>query len=828
MYAQKNDLLDEVFAPISDPQRLSTLRETQLLDTPPEEVFDRFTRLASRMIGAPIALISLVDKDRQFFKSAVGLGEPLATDRETPLSVSFCKYLVATGEPLLIEDARSHPLVCDNPAVTEGGVVAYAGVPLQSSGQTLGSFCVVDYQPRNWSEEQIETLQTLAASVMTEIELRRLVGKTRQVMRDRIAEKDERFRIIIESVRDYAIYMTDTDGHVSSWNAGAEHLLGYSQEEVLGRMKHLFFTEEDVRERRPEWEFSQAIEHGSHDDEGWRVRKDGTRFWASVLTTVINGSNGEVRGFVKVLRDITEQREAERERKALAERYRATFEDAPVGIANVDLEGLWLDVNPKFSEILGYTREELLGQRAMEILPPEDESVRVKLFQIRDQLLRREIQSYTFEKRCTHKEGKPIWVNFTITVACEDGSPSYFITVLEDITDQKMLEEQFRQSQKLEALGLLAGGVAHDFNNMMSVVIGYSSLLLSKPSVDPQCLKGLEMIKQAGEHAAGLTRQLLAFSRKQALSPEMIDLNGVIGHSHKMLRRLITEDIELVTLPSPEPLPLFADPGQIEQVLINLVVNARDAMPQGGQLTVQSQRVHLSEEYAQLHSQTPPGVYALLSVSDTGVGMDKETQRRVFEPFFTTKEKGKGTGLGLSTVYGIVKQSGGQIELYSESGQGTVFKIYLPLIDQDLSAGPSEKVPQEDHRGGATVLVVEDEPMVRSLVSASLQSHGYAVLEAGNGEEGLRLYERHLRHEGGIDLVLTDTIMPQMGGRELAERIKVVHPEQKVLFMSGYTDDTIIRHGVLEAGIHFLQKPFTPQVLLDKVKGLLQETEVRS
>ena len=380
-------------------------------------------------------------------------------------------------------------------------------------------------------------------------------------------------------------------------------------------------------------------------------------------------------------------------------------------------------------------------------------------------------------------------------------------------------EQQLRQAQKMEVVGKLAGGIAHDFNNLLTVITGYSEILLSNMSEADPIRRELNAIKQAGEKAGALTRQLLAFSRRQMLQPKVIDLNAVVNNLGQMLRRLVGEDIDLVAVLDKKLWRLKADPGQIEQVLMNLVVNARDAMPKGGKLTIETANVELDENYARQHVTVKSGQYVMLAVSDTGCGMDAETQSHLFEPFFTTKEHGKGTGLGLSTVYGIIKQSGGTVWVYSEPGQGATFKIYLPRLEEDGEMIESSAILTPKRRGSETVLLVEDEEIVRTLVRTILTDNSYIVLEAQNGREAIRICEEFT---GQIHILMTDIVMPEMSGRELAERLAISRPHVKVLYTSGYTDDAVVRHGVLAADTAFLQKPFTPDVLLNKMREVLE------
>ncbi|MGV3723426.1 MAG: CHASE3 domain-containing protein [Actinomycetota bacterium] len=405
-----------------------------------------------------------------------------------------------------------------------------------------------------------------------------------------------------------------------------------------------------------------------------------------------------------------------------------------------------------------------------------------------------------------------------------EGRKTGAVIVLSDITDrvraQQVLHEteaQLYQSQKMEAVGRLAGGIAHDFNNMLAAILGYSEILLWRQDLDPASRSQIEEISAAANRAATLTRQLLTFSRRQVVAAKQIDLNQTVNEVHGMLRRLIGEDIELITVPASQAALVMADPSQVEQVLINLVVNARDAMPEGGRLTVEIQNVDLDDAYASEHAEVTAGPYVMLAVSDTGHGMDRETQSHIFEPFYTTKSLGAGTGLGLATVYGIIKQSGGHVWVYSEPGRGSTFKIYLPRVSCAPQVKPTE-TPLALARGTETILLVEDEPFVRAVARQILEMSGYQVLEAGHGADALRV---SAEFDGPIHLLLTDVVMPQMNGRELAQALAPLRPEVRVLFMSGYTDDAVVRHGVLSAEVSFVQKPFTAVNLARKVREVL-------
>lgn len=424
------------------------------------------------------------------------------------------------------------------------------------------------------------------------------------------------------------------------------------------------------------------------------------------------------------------------------------------------------------------------------------------------------------EYRTTWPDGSTHWIaSIGRTLHGEAGEPIRSVGVAIDMTAQKNLEEQFQQAQKLEAIGGLAAGVAHDFNNLLTIVSGYCELLAVRFAEDPVAIQELDEIRRAGASAAALTRQLLAFSRRQIVAPRDVDLNSILNESYKMVRRLVEENVQINLRLADQPMPIHADPGQIEQVLLNLVINARDAMPDGGLVTIETGSAVVTEPYARTHLDVRPGSYALLSVSDTGSGMSSEVQSRLFEPFFTTKEQGRGTGLGLATVYGIVKQAGGHIWVGSEVGIGTTFKVYLPLAPttEVPAPAPASQAPAE-LQGSETVLVVEDAAPLRALTGRILRSHGYTVLLAENGEEARRFC---IGHQGPIHVALINVVMPGMSGRAVGDWIERSRPETKIIYQSGYTDETIAHHGVLYPGTTFLQKPFTSDVLLKTIRGVL-------
>ncbi len=577
---------------LENPARLAALQTVALLDTPTEEAFDRLTRLAARFVNAPVALVSLVDANRQFFKSCVGLPEPWNSRRETPLSHSFCQHNRVAGHPLIIEDARTHHLLKDNLAIVDLNVIAYLGIPLVTSdGYVLGSFCVIDSKPRGWGAEDVSVIQDLAAAVMTEIHLR---------------------------------------------------------------------TE-------------------------------------------------------------------------MADRSRAEGE----------LDNL-ASLNTRLSEEISARKE---------------------------------------------------------------------------AEEQKhQLEAQLHQAQKMEAIGRLSGGVAHDLNNLLSPILGYGELLSEDSALNNKQRESINHILNAGLRARDLVRQLLTFSRKQALQFKPLNINHTIENFSKLLRHTIPENIEIKVILSPNIRPVMVDIGQIEQIIMNLAVNAADAMPDGGALTIYTDIAELDKAYASTHPEVTPGLYIMLAVSDTGCGMDKETCDHVFEPFFSTKGE-QGTGLGLATVFGIVKQHGGSIWLYSELNKGTTFKIYLPITEEGPVEEKANEKTVDDFTGTETILLVEDDELVLRLTLAVLQQQGYTILTARDGNEALAKLSSH---EGLVHMLLTDVILPGMNGKELYEKAVQEHSGLKVVFMSGYPDNVIARLRVLDKGAQFIQKPFSTKDLACKIKEVLK------
>lgn len=595
-------------------------------------------------------------------------------------------------------------------------------------------------------------------------------------------------------------YVFSHQGRFLRWNKNFESVSGYSAQELL-EMKPLdFFTGDDKKS------VGEAIRNvyvrGEAKVEADFVGKDGTRnpYFFSGKRVMID----ETPCLLGMGIDITQLKLAEQAFKNLVS-------NAPIGIFIVQ-GGKFKLTNPGFEEITGFTEEELLNKDALMAVTPEyEEKVRRNVI-----TMLKEKSTTPFEFQVKSKDGKTKWIMETVISTTYKGKPAilgYFM----DITDLKQLENQLIHAQKMEAVGRLAGGVAHDFNNILTAIIGYGNIMKLKLGENNPLGRYIDEIVKAADRATSLTHQLLTFSRKQVVQPRVFDLNSVVKDMDKMLHRLIGEDVDLVALLDTAPVLVKADPGQIEQVIMNLVINAADAMPHGGKLTIETSGVCLDELYVKTHFDALPGTYTMLAISDTGIGMDSKTLSRIFEPYFTSKAEGKGTGLGLSIVYGIVKQSGGHISVYSEPGRGTTFKIYFPAAEKVPDAVSKEESASL-LRGTETVLVVEDKDTVRFLICETLSAYGYKVLEARGGSEALTICERY---NEPIHLVLTDVVMPQMSGPELVGHLRPLRPDMRTLYTSGYAEKAVFHQGVPNSNALFLQKPFKPIEMVRKVRAAL-------
>ncbi len=606
---------------------------------------------------------------------------------------------------------------------------------------------------------------------------------------------ETRFRGIIENTAD-GIVIVSRDGIVRFANPAAGTMFGRKRNELVGEM------------------FGFPVVAGEATELDI-IRRGGEALVAEMRVTETVWRDESV--YLASLRDVTERERAEQALRKAAQEWRTTFDAISDAVRLVDAENRVLRCNKAMTRLLGKPFNEIINRHCYELVHGATEPISGCVFTRMKDTRRRESATIQMGER---------WFEAIVDPLLDDaGNVTGAVHILADITQRKRAEEalrqkeeQLRQSQKMEAVGRLAGGIAHDFNNLLTVITGYSELVLQRLDEQDPLHRDVEGILKAGERASSLTSQLLAFSRRQVLQPQVLDLNAVVRDMEKMLRRLIGEDIALVTVVDPGLTRIKADRSQIEQVIMNLAVNARDAMPDGGKLTIETTDMYLDREYAQQHAAVTPGHYVMLAVTDSGCGMDDETRKRIFEPFFTTKKVGEGTGLGLSTVYGIVKQSGGNIWVYSEPGQGTTFKVYLPRVTGEVEPEEAKAGPEKSLQGTETVLLVEDEEVVRELARRILTLYGYRVLEAANGGEALLICENR---KEPIHFLLTDVVMPGMSGRELHERLAQLRPGMKSLYMSGYPDTAILHRRALEPGMAFIQKPFSPEALARKVRAVL-------
>jgi two-component system cell cycle sensor histidine kinase/response regulator CckA len=632
-------------------------------------------------------------------------------------------------------------------------------------------------------------------------------------IRRELVEREELFHLISENAADM-IAIVDMEGKRLYNSLSYHRVLGYSPEELQASSSFEQIHPDD-RERVKK-AAADARRTGIGRTLEYRLRhKDGTWLWLESTSSVIQNARGEPEKLIIVNRDISERKKTEEALRQSEAGFRSVVQDAPYGIYRASSTGQILQVNPALEKMLGYElQDELLKSELVTgIFLHSGEYERLT------ELLIRTNEIKDVETEWKRRDGTPLTVRCSgRRINDENGMPAYFEVFAEDVTEKRVLEKQLRMAQKMEAIGRLSGGIAHDFNNLLGVIIGYSRVLKKELGANSALCEHAVEIEKAGQRAASLTKQLLAFSRQQVLTPAVLNLNTLVSDMEGMLPRLLGEDIAVSLALHSEVGSVKADQSQIEQVIMNLAVNARDAMPQGGKLKIQTANVELDQAYARDHPGSKAGNYVLLAVTDTGTGMNAETLAHIFEPFYTTKERGKGTGLGLATVYGIVKQSNGYIVVDSSPGRGTTFQIYLPQHIGKPATEEREVDSGEKLRGSESILLVEDSEPLRKLAQTFLESAGFRVMSAEHGEDALQVASRHGKT---FDLLLTDVVMPGMNGRVLAEQLLPRQPGMRVLYMSGYTDSFIAGHGVLEPGTHLLHKPFTDEVLIRKVREVL-------
>jgi PAS domain S-box-containing protein len=719
-----------------------------------------------------------------------------------------------SGRSRVVNDTRLYAVPGGSEGLDSIALRAFIGVPLRDREKFGGILFLDRPESHEWTENEVETAEEVARHIAVAIHQARGLREHQELAGRLLSLMNNVPGVVYRGLRDWSLTFV---------GAEIERLSGYTAEEFVQGSVHwqdiihpedLPSVKTAVRTAVGEGQNILRMEYRIFHREGDSRRLADRR-------QLIYGPDGMLEYVDGLLLDITDRKVKEEELRATNQALQILVEASPLAIMALDTEGrvtLW---NPAAEKIFGWTKEEAIG-RVNPVVPEE----KIGEFHVlRERVLREEGFS-GLELRRRNKENMPVDISVsTAPMRNARGDVIGIMSVMDDITERKQIEEalrqseeQFRQAQKMEAVGMLAGGVAHDFNNLLTAIRGYSDLLLQRIDAASPYRKEVEGIHKAGERASVLTRQLLAFSRKQVLQAKVLNLNEIVSGMEDMLRRMIDENIDLITVLRPDLWSAQVDRGQIEQVIMNLVVNARDAIEGGGKITIETGNVVLDDAYVSRHSVVAPGAYAMLAVSDTGAGMDEETKERLFDPFFTTKKKGKGTGLGLSTVYGIIKQSNGYIWVYSEPKRGSAFKIYFPRHESLPAEEKPHMLPATSPRGHETILLVEDEELVRVLARDVLRKNGYTVLEACDGADAMGVA---VSHRGPIHLMITDVVMPKMGGQEVAVSLAPLQGEMKVLFMSGYTDDAIVQHGILRPGARFIQKPFRLDVFLRKVREVL-------
>jgi PAS domain S-box-containing protein len=626
----------------------------------------------------------------------------------------------------------------------------------------------------------------------------------------------------MQSVTDYAIVMLDPEGQVTSWNAGAKRFKGYDAEEILGRNFSQFYTPEDREKEAPKVALETAIREGRFETEGWRVRKDGSRFWADVIIEPIRSPDGKLVGFAKVTRDLSERKAAREELRRSEERFSLLVQSVTdYAIYMLDSKGCVSSWNPGAERFKGYSGSEIMGQHFSQFYTEEDKQAGIPHIALETAEREGRFEAEGWRVR---KDGTRFWASVIIDpIRSEDGRLIGFAKVTRDLTEKRAVEERLRQSQKMEAVGQLTGGLAHDFNNLLTGISG--SMEMMKLRMAQGRIQEFDRYFMAAhgavKRASALTHRLLAFSRRQTLDPQPTNTNRLILDLEELVRRTMGPGIDVEVVGTSGVWPTLVDPNQLENAILNLCINARDAMPDGGKLTIETANKWLDERAAR-QQDLPVGQYVSVCVTDTGTGMSAEVVARAFEPFFTTKPLGEGTGLGLSMVYGFARQSGGQVRIYSEVGQGTTMCIYLPRHDADAAGEEEPTIPSLQQPGGEgeVVLVIDDEPTIRMLIGEVLAEAGYAVIEAPDGPAGLKVLESNAR----VDLLITDVGLPGgMNGRQVADAARVSRPDLKVLFITGYAENAAVGKGRLGKGMFVVTKPFQMEALAARIREIITQ-----
>ncbi len=773
------------------------------------ELFVQIHSALKKVLYAENCFVALYDKKTETFRFPFFADRFDSVPPPQKLGRSCTEYVFRSGWPMLITQKVFDEMVRRGDVELVGTPSpAWLGVPLRTPSATLGVLVVQHYEDSTvYTERDLDFLTSVGGHIALAIE--------RKEADDALRKQQEEQQVIFHSAPLMILYK-DRENRILRANRAAALAHGMEVEELEGRTVSEYAPERAQKFHRDDLEVIQSGQPKLGILEEFQLPSGEIRMLHTDKIPY-RDEHGNIIGVIVFSTDVTERHHAREALRRSEANYRSLIQNAPYGVCRASAEGRLLDVNPALVEMLGYASEgDLLGLDLVAQVFADPAYAR----QILQEAEGRNRDAETDWKK---RDGTSIRVRLSVRLVRGAESPSvYYELVAENITERRALETQLRQAVKMEAIGRLAGGVAHDFNNLLMVIKGHAELLLERVGSDSWAHQKVEQVQRAADRAAALTRQLLAFSRMQLLQPRVIDLNVVVTEMGRLLPRLIGEDIDLAIRMAADLGRVKADQTQIEQVILNLAVNARDAMPDGGKLVIETSNVELDEGYARRHPPLSPGHYALLAVSDNGIGMDAETQAHIFEPFFTTKEKGKGTGLGLATVYGVVKQSGGYIWVYSEKNRGTTFKIYLPRVDDPVDASRGADVDGETPKGRETILLAEDEDAVREIAREFLQLSGYTVLEASDGASALALAEKH---GGPIHLLVTDMIMPGMTGRELAQRLAEHRPEMKIVFMSGYTEYATSRQGDIAESEVLLTKPFTRVTLARTVRDTLSKTK---
>lgn len=791
-------------------ERLATLYAYQILGTPHEKEFDDLARLAAQICGAPAAAITFLDDERQWFKSCLGIEL-----EETPRSVAFCDYTIRGTEPFVVTDARQDPRFADSPLVVHPPHLrAYLGLPLiVANGAALGALTVLDHQPREWTSEQIEAVKILANQTVNLLELRLLHREQTELLRTQAANEtslrasEQQYRLLFTSnPHPMWVYDSETLRFVDVNDAAIRHY-GYTRDQFLAMTIHDIRPADDVpRLDRRLATLSTGPSFGT-----WRHRKkDGSVIDVEISSDSIVYDGRAARLVLAV--DITQRRQAEKRLRQQA----ALLDIANDAITVRDLDDRITFWNPSAERLYGWRAEEALGQSVLDLLHVDKEAfaaARAKLM---------EEGAWTGQIRKRNRAGGEITVDGSWTLVYDEtGAPAAVLAINTDVTERNKLQAQILRAQRMESIGTLAGGIAHDLNNVLAPIL-LAVGMLRRQIAGQKEQHMLDMLEQNAQRGAELVRQVLTFARGAESDRTEVNLTQSISELERLIRDTFDRRIRVTTTVDPDIWPVMGDPTQIHQILLNLCVNARDAMPQGGHLELEAHNRLIDEQYASMNPQAEPGRYVQLTVADSGMGIPPNIRERIFDPFFTTKDVGQGTGLGLSTVQALVKSHGGFVTLYSEEGQGTVFHIYLPAADTDAAAPPHPLDADLVHGQNQLILVVDDESAVRTVVQQTLENFGYRVITAEEGATALSLY---VQHAAEVALVLTDMMMPIMDGYAFIQALRKVNPDVKVISASGLPANGMAAK-IAAAGVkHFLHKPYTAEAMLTKLAEVLHQDE---